>query len=235
MVNEVCVTWRWLMRQRQKLEWGLANSLDLARQVTQTPFTLNLPSLSISARLFCPQNAPIELPAEEATLPCGCITSFVKFSWSCLGSFDFVRAGKFRVFTVLNTMMISKFLEPIYQSLSNVCVAVGAHTKPVFQATSHPTIPSSICRVAWKTNISGSCRINRRGSKTTDFISCIPDHCGHKYGLNELNLARRHQICRKYLVSFVYKFRPSVWLSWTATALANESSFFSLTSLWTLS
>ena len=65
-------------------------------------------------------------------LPCGCITSFVKFSWSCLGSFDFVRAGKFRVFTVLNTMMISKFLEPIYQSLSKVCFAVGAPTKPIF-------------------------------------------------------------------------------------------------------
>ena len=26
----------------------------------------HLPSLSISARLFCPGNAPIELPAEEA-------------------------------------------------------------------------------------------------------------------------------------------------------------------------
>ena len=28
----------------------------------------HLPSLSISARLFCPGNARIELPAEEATL-----------------------------------------------------------------------------------------------------------------------------------------------------------------------
>ena len=37
-----------------------------SRQVTQTPFTPHLPSLSISARLFCPGNAPIELPAEEA-------------------------------------------------------------------------------------------------------------------------------------------------------------------------
>ena len=27
---------------------------------------LHLPSLSISARLFCPGNAPIELPVEEA-------------------------------------------------------------------------------------------------------------------------------------------------------------------------
>ena len=62
-------------------------------------------------------------------LPRGSITSFVKFSWSCLGSFDFVLAGKFRVFTVSNTMMISKFLEPIYQSLSKLCVAVGAYTK----------------------------------------------------------------------------------------------------------
>ena len=35
-------------------------------KVTQTPFTPHLPSLSISARLFCPVNAVIELPAEEA-------------------------------------------------------------------------------------------------------------------------------------------------------------------------
>ena len=39
-------------------------------------------------------------------------------SLSCLGSFGFVRAGSFRVFTVLNTMKFLKFLEPIYQSLS---------------------------------------------------------------------------------------------------------------------
>ena len=28
MVNEVCMTWWWLMRQRQKLEWGLAPLSD---------------------------------------------------------------------------------------------------------------------------------------------------------------------------------------------------------------
>ena len=36
------------------------------RHLIQTPFTPHLPSLSISARLFCPGNAPIELPAEKA-------------------------------------------------------------------------------------------------------------------------------------------------------------------------
>ena len=35
-------------------------------KVTQTPFTPHLLSLSISACLFCPVNAVIELPAEEA-------------------------------------------------------------------------------------------------------------------------------------------------------------------------
>ena len=44
--------------------------LARSRQVTQTPFTLHLPSLSIYARLFCPGNAPIELPAEEAKITC---------------------------------------------------------------------------------------------------------------------------------------------------------------------
>ena len=34
----------------------------------QTPFTPHLPTLSISARLFCPGNAPVELPAEEANI-----------------------------------------------------------------------------------------------------------------------------------------------------------------------
>ena len=141
-------------------------------------------------------------------LPCGCITtSFVKFSWICMGSFDFVGAGKFRVFTVLNTMMISKFLEPIYQSLSKVCVAVGAHTKPVFQATSHPMIPSSICRIASKTNISGSCRTNRRGSKTTVFISCILAHCGHKYGPNELSHCTHRPMSQ--LTHCGHKYKPN--------------------------
>ena len=37
------------------------------------PFTPHLPSLSISAHLFCPGNAPIELPAEEAKQDCGTV------------------------------------------------------------------------------------------------------------------------------------------------------------------
>ena len=105
------------------------------------------------------------------------------FVWG--GSISFVQVS-FEPFTVLNTMMISKFLEPIYQSLSKVCRSWSIY-KAVFQATSHLMIPSSICRIASKTNISGSCRTNRRGSKTTDFISCILAHCGHKYGPNELS------------------------------------------------
>ena len=77
MVNEVCMTWWWLMRQRQKLEWGLAPLADslgvfgpsISPSHTDpiyTPFTPHLPSRSISARLFCLGNVPIELPAEEA-------------------------------------------------------------------------------------------------------------------------------------------------------------------------
>ena len=46
----------------------MVNESKAKARVTQTPFTPHLPSLSISARLFCPGNAPIKLPAEEATL-----------------------------------------------------------------------------------------------------------------------------------------------------------------------
>ena len=88
-----------------------------------------------------------------------------------------------------------------------MCVAVGAHTKPVFQATLHPTIPSSIRRVASKANISGSCRINRRGNKTTDFISCIPAHCGHKYGPNELSYCTHRPM--RQLTHCGHKYKPN--------------------------
>ena len=122
-------------------------------------------------------------------LPCGCITSFVKFSWISLGSFDFVRVGKFRIFTVLNTMMISKFLEPIYQSLSKVCMCCSWSTyKTSFSSYIAPNdsfVDLPCCIKDKYFGILPYYTANRRGSKTTDFISCIPAHCGHKYGPNE--------------------------------------------------
>ena len=140
-------------------------------------------------------------------LPCGCITSFVKFSWICLGSFDFVRAGKFRAFHCFkyndDFKVLGTYLSKPEQS---VCRSWNTY-KVVFQATSHLMIPSSICRIASKTNISGSCRTNRRGSKTTDFISCILAHCGHKYGPNELSHCTHRPMSQ--LTHCGHKYKPN--------------------------
>ena len=67
-VNGVCVTWQDLGAEGPERVGECPHStfclcLINHHQVTQTSFTIRL---SISARLFCPENAPIELPGEEA-------------------------------------------------------------------------------------------------------------------------------------------------------------------------
>ena len=62
-VNGVCVTWRDRGASLSALTLAFV-SVSLTIIKSHRP---HLPSLSISARLFCPRNATIELPAEEAT------------------------------------------------------------------------------------------------------------------------------------------------------------------------
>ena len=72
MVNEVCVTWGvGGLRTREKMSFPTSiGALTLAFAFVSLTIIKShrphLPSLSISTRLFCPGNARIELPAEEA-------------------------------------------------------------------------------------------------------------------------------------------------------------------------
>ena len=75
-VNGVCVTWRdrgaegpERVGERSKARVGclaLTPAFAFASLTIIKSHRPHLPSLSIYARLFCPGNAPIELPAEEA-------------------------------------------------------------------------------------------------------------------------------------------------------------------------
>ena len=60
-VNGVCVTWRDRASRR-----ALALAFAFVSLTIFKSHRPHLPSLSISARLFCAGNAPIELLAEEA-------------------------------------------------------------------------------------------------------------------------------------------------------------------------
>ena len=64
--------------------------------------------------------------------------------------------------------MIAKFLGPIYQGLSKVCIAVGSHQIPVIQGKSGRTLALPIYAAKMS---SSSLWIDRRG-KIIDFISC---------------------------------------------------------------
>ena len=70
-VNGVCVTWRDRGAEGPE-QVGERSALTLAFAFVSLTIIKShrphLPSLSISARLFCPGNAPIELPAEEASV-----------------------------------------------------------------------------------------------------------------------------------------------------------------------